>query len=278
MALITGINKVMAYTEQCLKDELDVDKIAQLCGCTYVDFQRVFSLLNDMSYLEYVRMRRLSQAAIEIIHTQKRILDIAIEYGYESGDVFAAAFRRVFGCSPSQARKDHRQLQLFLPRTFDITIHGNNNMNYKIIRKDAMKMSGYSVYSTNEENHSIKFWSEVKENGTLRRMMKVAATTISYGLCFGFDDMGSNRYMIAVEGELENCEVFELPSAEWMVFQSVGPLSKKLSVLWQSIYTVILPISGYDKNIDMPTIEMYEAGDCEAEDYRMEIWIPVIRK
>lgn len=36
MALITGINKVMAYTEQCLKDELDVDKIAQLCGCTDV--------------------------------------------------------------------------------------------------------------------------------------------------------------------------------------------------------------------------------------------------
>lgn len=41
---------------------------------------------------------------------------------------------------------------------------------------------------------------------------------------------------------------------------------------------MILPISGYDKNIDMPTIEMYEVGDCEAEDYMMEIWIPVIRK
>lgn len=278
MSLISGINKVMAYTEECLKNEIDSAKIAQLCGCTYADFQRVFSLLNSISYLEYVRQRRLSQAAVEIIHTRKRILDIAIEYGYESGDVFAAAFRRAFGCSPSQARKEQRQLQLFLPRTFDITIHGNDYMKYEIIKKDVLNMSGYSVYSTKEKNRSNEFWSEVKANGTLRRMMKEAATQISYGLCFGYDNNGSNRYMIAVEGKLENCECFELPSAEWMVFRSIGPLSSNLSVLWKSIYKEVLPASGYDQNLNIPTIEKYGKGDCEAEDYMIEVWIPIIRK
>ena len=62
MELITGINKVMAYTEENLKGELDPKKIALLCGCPYAEFQRMFSLINNMSYLEYVRARKLSQA------------------------------------------------------------------------------------------------------------------------------------------------------------------------------------------------------------------------
>ena len=93
MELITGINRVMAYTEQHLKEDLDCAKLAQLSGCSYADFQRVFSLLNHMSYLEYVKARRLSQAAVEIIHSRKRILDIALEYGYESADVFSQSLR-----------------------------------------------------------------------------------------------------------------------------------------------------------------------------------------
>lgn len=279
MELTNGINQVMAYTEQCLKDELNTEKIAQLCGCSYTDFQRIFSLLNNMSYLEYVKARRLSQAAVEIIHSRKRILDIALEYGYESGDVFAAAFRRAFGCSPSRARKENAQLQLFMPRTFDITIHGNHDIMYEIKQKAFLRLSGRSVISSIKENRSIKFWDDVKADGTLRDMMKEAESPVSYGLCFGYDRDGNNRYMIAVEGKLsEDFEVFELPSAEWMVFQNTGPVSVGLPALWNSIYTEVLPASGYDRNEDMPTVEVYGEGDCETEAYHMEIWIPIKRR
>ena len=279
MELITGINRVMAYTEQNLKEKLDSDKLAQLSGCSYADFQRVFSLLNHMSYLEYVKARRLSQAAVEIIHSRKRILDIALEYGYESADVFAAAFRRAFGCSPSQARKQQLQLQLFLPRTFAITVHGNTEMKYEIKRKAGMHLSGHSVISSQNENRSITFWSDVKADGTLQRMMQEAATAVSYGLCFGYDRYGDNRYMIAVEGELSaEYEAFELPAAEWMIFQNTGPVSIGLPALWKTIYAEVLPVSGYDRNENMPTVELYGEGSCEATDYHMEIWIPILRR
>lgn len=279
MELITGINRVMAYTEQNLKEDLDSAKLAQLSGCSYADFQRVFSLLNHMSYLEYVKARRLSQAAVEIIHSRKRILDIALEYGYESADVFAAAFRRTFGCSPSQARKQHPQLQLFLPRTFAITVHGNTEMKYEIKRKAGMHLSGHSVISSQNENRSIKFWSDVKADGTLQRMMQEAATSISYGLCFGYDRYGNNRYMIAVEGELSaEYEAFELPAADWMIFQNTGPVSIGLPALWKTIYAEVLPASGYGRNENIPTVELYGEGSCEATDYHMEIWIPILRR
>ena len=279
MELITGINRVMAYTEQHLKEDLDCAKLAQLSGCSYADFQRVFSLLNHMSYLEYVKARRLSQAAVEIIHSRKRILDIALEYGYESADVFAAAFRRAFGCSPSQARKQNLQLPLFLPRSFAITVHGNTEMEYEIKRKAGMHLSGHSVISTQNENRSIKFWSDVKADGTLQRMMQEAATAVSYGLCFGYDKYGNNRYMIAVEGMLsEEYEAFALPAADWMKFQNTGPIAEGLPALWKTIYAEVLPASGYDRNESMPTVELYGEGSCEAKDYHMEIWIPIIRR
>ena len=279
MELITGINRVMAYTEQHLKEDLDCAKLAQLSGCSYADFQRVFSLLNHMSYLEYVKARRLSQAAVEIIHSRKRILDIALEYGYESADVFAAAFRRAFGCSPSQARKQNLQLPLFLPRSFAITVHGNTETKYEIKRKAGMHLSGHSVISTQNENRSIKFWSDVKADGTLQRMMQEAATAVSYGLCFGYDKYGNNRYMIAVEGMLsEEYEAFALPAADWMKFQNTGPIAEGLPALWKTIYAEVLPASGYDRNESMPTVELYGEGSCEAKDYHMEIWIPIIRR
>ena len=60
-----------------------------------------------------------------------------------------------------------------------------------------MHLSGHSVISTQNENRSIKFWSDVKADGTLQRMMQEAATAVSYGLCFGYDKYGNNRYMIA---------------------------------------------------------------------------------
>ena len=279
MELITGINRVMAYTEQHLKEDLDCAKLAQLSGCSYADFQRVFSLLNHMSYLEYVKARRLSQAAVEIIHSRKRILDIALEYGYESADVFAAAFRRAFGCSPSQARKQNLQLPLFLASSFAITVHGNTEMKYEIKRKAGMHLSGHSVISTQNENRSIKFWSDVKADGTLQRMMQEAATAVSYGLCFGYDKYGNNRYMIAVEGMLsEEYEAFALPAADWMKFQNTGPIAEGLPALWKTIYAEVLPASGYDRNESMPTVELYGEGSCEAKDYHMEIWIPIIRR
>lgn len=277
MELITGINKVMAYTEENLKGELDPKKIALLCGCPYAEFQRMFSLINNMSYLEYVRARKLSQAAVDILHTKKRILDIALEYGYESGDAFAMAFRKAYGCSPSKARKQNIQLQLFLPRTFDLAIHGDKGMKYECMTKAAIKLCGLSVISSQNENRSIAFWAKVKADGTLQSMMKEAGTAISYGLCFGYEPDGSNRYMIAVEGLLAKpLETYVLPAAQWMVFQNTGPVSTRLPALWKTIYTEVLPACGYDRNTALPTVEKYGEGNCEAQDFHMEIWIPVI--
>ncbi len=57
-------------------------------------FSRLFSILTDMSLSEYVRLRKLTRAAMDIREGQAKIIDIALKYGYESSDSFAFAFKQ----------------------------------------------------------------------------------------------------------------------------------------------------------------------------------------
>lgn len=278
MDTISRVNQVMEYIELHLKDDIMIEDIEHIMGCSYSEFQRMFTLLNDISFQEYIRTRRMSQAAIEIIHTKHSILSIALEYGYESGDSFTVAFRRLYGCAPSTARKQPMKLNLFHPRRFTFSIHGLQTMEYNIVSLEEMELSGVSTYSTKEENKAPAFWSVVKGNGVLQDLFQKGNTKVSYGVCFGYDREGNNRYMIAVEGQCGGTyERLHIPKATWMIFEGIGPLSKVLSDMWKNIYVEVLPNSNYDQSLTIPTIEKYYEGDCENEDYKVEIWIPVIR-
>ena len=93
-----------AYIEQHLKDPLSVDGLAAMAGFSPYYYCRLFSLYMDMPVMEYVRRRRLSHAAKDICEG-KRILDAAMDYGFESHNGFSKAFRKVYGFSPDEYRR-----------------------------------------------------------------------------------------------------------------------------------------------------------------------------
>jgi len=64
----------------------------------------------------------LTLAAFEIQKTDIRILDIAVKYGYESGDSFSRAFQKTHGIKPSEARNSGAQLKAFPKISFQISI------------------------------------------------------------------------------------------------------------------------------------------------------------
>jgi AraC-like DNA-binding protein len=58
-----------------------------------------------MSFKEYVQKRKLALAVIELHNTDKRILDIAVQFGFSSNEAFTRAFSKVYGYSPAECRK-----------------------------------------------------------------------------------------------------------------------------------------------------------------------------
>ena len=142
MESIKQLNLAMKYIEENLEEAIDFQKAAQIACCSEYHFRRMFSFLSGMSLGEYVRRRRLAQSALEISRSSKKIIDIALNYGYDSPDSFARAFQALHGVTPKEARKKGTPLKAIPPMTFQLTIQGGNEMDYRIVEKDRFYIVG----------------------------------------------------------------------------------------------------------------------------------------
>jgi len=133
MDWVQRMNLVLDYIENNLDGEIEENKIAELSASSKGMFQRIFSSLTDMSLSEYIRKRRLTQAALDIQNTDEKIIDIALKYGYNSADAFSFAFKNFHGVTPSDAKKS--EIQSFYPLNFKImlSVKGGNDMQERVI-------------------------------------------------------------------------------------------------------------------------------------------------
>jgi len=158
MEWLKRMNSVLDYIENNLDGEIDDNKIAMLSASSKGMFQRFFALITDMTLSEYIRKRRLTQAAFDIKNTDAKIIDISIKYGYDSATAFGSAFKTFHGITPSEARTSEAQLQSFHRFTFKLTlsIKGGNDMQYRIIEAEDILQKMAS------KDNSGKFLQEVK--------------------------------------------------------------------------------------------------------------------
>jgi AraC family transcriptional regulator len=135
MDWLIRMNAVLDYIENNLDSEIGENKIAELSASAKGMFQRIFTALTNMTLSEYVRKRRLTQAAAEIQNTDTKIIDIAVKYGYNSADAFCLAFKNFHGVPPSGVRKSNIRIQSFEPLVFKfmLSVKGGNDMQYRII-------------------------------------------------------------------------------------------------------------------------------------------------
>lgn len=288
MDWLTHMNRAMDYIESHLQDEADYDAIARIACCPQGLFPRIFAVLAGLPLSEYLRRRRLSQAALDLCATDDRVIDIALRYGYDSPDAFTAAFRRQHGASPTEARHG-ATLKAFPKLTFSLTLKGDVEMNYRIEQKPAFRAIGRSVVTTNagqQNNLSIPaFWQQCDGDGVLARLRALgAASAVTgahlLGLCYGAMNDGTFHYMIGVgaagDAVPEGLEALDVPASTWAVFEAVGPLPQAIQALWQRVMGEFLTGGAY-RHAGTPDFELYYPG-ANDENYRSEVWVPVVRQ
>ena len=89
------IAESLNYIENNIKDKITIDEIASNAGYTKFYFSRLFKQEMNVSIMEYVRERKMIYATREILNGNK-ILDVAIEYGWESHSGFIKAFKSYY--------------------------------------------------------------------------------------------------------------------------------------------------------------------------------------
>lgn len=106
MNLLEKMNGALTYIEENLTSDIDFKEVAKLACCSEYHFKRMFLFLAGITLSEYIRCRRLSLAAFELNCNNKRIIDVAIKYGYSSPDSFTRVFQSFHGVTPSEARNN----------------------------------------------------------------------------------------------------------------------------------------------------------------------------
>ncbi|RBN36947.1 AraC family transcriptional regulator, partial [Priestia megaterium] len=142
MDLLRNMNRALHYIEENLTNDIDFREVARLALCSEYHFKRMFSFLAGITLSEYIRRRRLTLAAFELKDSNIKVIDVAIKYNYSSPDSFTRAFQNLHGITPSEAKKNGSSLKAFPKMTFQLSIKGGNEMNYRIEEKEAFHIVG----------------------------------------------------------------------------------------------------------------------------------------
>ncbi|MBQ5342437.1 MAG: AraC family transcriptional regulator [Oscillospiraceae bacterium] len=296
MEWTTCIRTAIEYMEEHLEDSISAQDVADRVNISPFFLQRGFSVMTGYGIGEYLRNRRLYQAALDLRDTDDRVIDIAVRYGYESQESFAKAFSRFHGATPSQVRAG-AAVNVFLPLRIDINIQGGNQMDYKIAPMFPFKVIGFEKVFENETAQAEipKFWDEICEkyanniyagNEPANPYEKAIVDNCigEYGVCI--DDVGEDRFRYLVAGRYTGGEVpegmtlYEFPRGDWAVFNCIGPNPQTLQSVNNRIFSEWLPGNPDYELSGNATVEWYDCvnGEMTDPDYHSAIWIPVRKK
>ena len=289
MEPLKQLNEAMAYIESNLAGEIDFRRVEQLAGCSEYHFRRMFSFLAGMSLSEYIRLRRLSQAAMDLRESPIRVIDVAVKYGYDSPDAFARAFQALHGIPPSEARADGVALKAVPPMSFQLSIQGGTKMDYRIVEKDAFYVVGITrrvtlVYEgvnpqiaamweslTPDDFNALKGLSDVEPKGLIS-----ASVNFEEGRAEG-TQLDHYIGVASTQPHTDQWQSLAVPASMWGVFTARGPFPDALQKVWGQIYAEWFPMSEYQ--VSAGPEMLWNAGkDTTAPDFHSEIWIPIVRK
>ncbi|WMJ82693.1 AraC family transcriptional regulator [Oscillospiraceae bacterium LTW-04] len=282
MDWIKRLNAAINYIEEHLTDELNYEQLGRIACCSAYHFQRMFGYMAGVSLSEYIRRRRKSRAAADLQSGDQKIIDIAAKYGYDSPTAFNRAFQSVHGFAPSQAREKGRVLTSFPPISFQITIKGAVQMDYRIEKKEAFRIVGLGMEMDKDMEKNFetvpKMWAKAAQDGSIAKMCGLMngqpKGVLGISACNGAAEQW--RYYIAVASTLpaDGFEEYLVPAATWAIFTGQGT-GTSIQVLEQRIITEWLPTSGYEYSTG-PDVEVY--FDPTPENTRYEVWVPVIKQ
>lgn len=284
------LNDALEYIEINLNSELNINDISKIAGSSKYHFQRIFHALTGVTVSQYIKNRRLTLAAEELIVEDKRVIDIALKYGYESPEAFTKAFKRMHGIAPSALKKYNGKIKAFPKISFQILIKGEGEINYRIVEREAFKIFGSEFITTAANDAAYedipKFINEIFENGTHDKINQVLGNskgTLLNGYHYGFKEDGTRKYIMGDEVAKEyipnEFTILAIPKLTWAVFEDNGakPANLIIQNIWKRIYSEWFPSSGFEQ-AEGPCIEK-NFWDIEKQSgYKCEVWIPVKRK
>lgn len=282
MEWLKKLSSAIEYIENNLDNEISCEEAAKIACCSSYYFQRMFTYVAGIPLSEYIRRRRMTQAAFELQSTDTKVLDVALKYGYTSPTSFNRAFQSVHGISPACAKSQGSVLHAYPPIKFQVRVTGGEAMPYRVEDKASMRIVGIRIPLTEdmEENKKLvpPFWNQTLQNGQFTEICKLSNQ--NPGAVLGvtaYQNPDEIYYYIAVSSSQSvpvGMYEYEIPEATWVVFESDGHFKESIQNIFRRFLTEWLPFSGYTY-AELPDIEIYPISKDKPQEGHSEVWIAV---
>ncbi len=287
--MIAHLTRVVEHVEDAIADQIDVAALARSLGTTEYHLRRMFSSLAGMPLSEYVRRRRMTLAAADLLAGDGQ-LGVAVRYGYGSAEAFGRAFRAVHGASPAEVRRDGGPLRSQPQLRFRLTVEGNTPMDTRIADRPAFRLIGHAarvpLIHRGANPHIQEFIAGLPSAEHAR--LKALGTSEPAGLLQVSADVepdyteGSTlTYLhgVAVEAHAEvpsDLTAIDVPAGEWAVFSTSGPYPAALQETWAATATDWFPSHPWRLRPGPSIVAVLERSPDFAS-ATCELWLPVER-
>ena len=250
-------------------------------------FSRLFSILTETTLSEYLRSRRLTEAAVILRDTDEKIIDVAFKFGYESSDSFGTAFKNFHGFTPSEVRNG-KPFKLVSRVQLALSVRGGRSMNITIQKKKAFTVAGINEQNINS-SLCPSIWDKLYEKYSHDELVSLGSGK-SVGVCHDILDLDNHdvldtntiNYMTGyIVNDVDKArgmglDVLEVEEAEYAVVELTGSVPDCIHNGWKYAMEVFFPEHGYVHS-GKPDFEYYYEGDMHSKDYKMELWIPITK-
>ena len=155
MNQVDSLQRGIDSIEENLIGEIDNKKLQMATSMNALQFQKTFLGITGYTIGEYIRNRRLTLAAFELMGGRSSILDIALKYGYDSAEGFSRAFKEFHGVNPNDIKKGKTNFNLFNKITLEIKVNGGSKMKFEIVELKDRDFVGFKTLARGNMNKDI---------------------------------------------------------------------------------------------------------------------------
>ena len=112
---INAVQRMQECIERNITEMITLRMLARAAGYSPWHAARIFKELTGKAPFEYIRELRLSRAAIRLREKNTRVLDVALDFVFDSHEGFTRAFSKQFGVSPRDYSRNGPPVKLFMP-------------------------------------------------------------------------------------------------------------------------------------------------------------------
>jgi AraC family transcriptional regulator len=285
--VLDGFNAALDLVEQAVRtgEPVDVAALSRRAGTSEHHFRRTFSSLAGTPIGEYVRRRRMTVAAADVLTPGLTLLDVAVRHGYGSTEAFNRAFRAVHGVSAGEARRGRPPL-VSQPRvSFHLTVEGSSSMHYRIVDKPEFRIVGLRARVPLVHlgrNTALEDFVRGIDPAVGERIAALSDQEPA-GVVSVTDAMDDSReegteldyWSAAVTSRPapDGLEELVVPAGAWLVLSSRRvPYPEGLQVMWRDAYAEWFPANPWRSRPgpELLRTEIHDDGTADGE-----LWLPV---